>query len=329
MSQRLDEIASWLREDIRIAAFDINPASEDASFRRYFRVSFDGQTRIVMDAPPDKEDCGPFLDVARKLRECGLNVPHVLATDRSHGFLLLTDLGTELYLNALSPSNVAELYGDALDALLIMQAKAKTNSLAPYDKTLLHEEMELFRQWLVQKHLNISLREDENKMLDRTFFLLAESALTQPTVFVHRDYHSRNLLHTSHNNPGIVDFQDAVVGPVTYDLISLLKDCYIAWPAHQVKAWILEYHTRALAAGIISLRDQSEFMRWVDLMGIQRHLKASGIFARLCHRDGKCGFLDDVPRTLGYVLEASQRFSELAGLHELLAQRIMPRLDTV
>ncbi|MCI0401201.1 MAG: phosphotransferase [Gammaproteobacteria bacterium] len=327
MSQRLDEIARWLRDDVGIAAFDINPASEDASFRRYLRITFDRQTRIVMDAPPGKEDCGSYLNVARKLSECGLNVPDVLAVDRAQGFILLSDLGRELYLHVLSPSNVGKLYNDALDALLIMQSKASTDGLRSYDRALLYEEMELFRRWLVRKHLNLSLRADEHSMLDGAFALLADSALAQPTVFVHRDYHSRNLLRTRHNNPGIVDFQDAVVGPVTYDLISLLRDCYIAWPLDQVESWVFEYHDRAMAAGILSLQDQTQFLRWVDLMGVQRHLKASGIFARLTHRDGKTGFLSDVPRTLTYVLETARRYPELSGLHELIAQRVMPALD--
>lgn len=326
MSDRLDHIDRWLQRILCTSSLALKPASNDASFRRYWRVACDGMTRIVMDAPPEKEDCRPFIDVSRRLLEAGLNVPQVLAQDLEKGLLLLTDLGQDLYLNVLNPHTVEHLYADAIERLLIMQRHARIEHLPPYDRKLLMEEMELFRIWLLGKELGVALNQQQHAMLDRLFTSLADSALAQPQVFVHRDYHSRNLLYTAENNPGILDFQDAVAGPVTYDLVSLLRDCYIKWPPRQVQAWALGYYKRALAFAVIPEVDTEVFLRWFDLMGVQRHLKASGIFARLWHRDGKPGYLSDVPRTLGYIVEVSRNYPELEELGHFLIETVLPSL---
>ena len=318
MGQRLEQLKQWLTESVGLPSFSIEPASSDASFRRYFRVSFDGQTRIAMDAPPQKEDSAPFVRLARRLFECGLNVPEVLAEDLDQGFVLLSDLGSQHYLDVLNAQNVERLYGDALGALITLQACGPhEDELPPYDRELLLTEMKLFRDWYLGTHKGVNLSADDQKSLDAVFEVLVANALEQPQVAVHRDYHSRNLMVCDHN-PGILDFQDAVFGPMTYDLVSLLRDCYIAWPRDAIEAWVQNYHELALDSGILRQPCSEQFLRWFDLMGVQRHLKASGIFARLNHRDGKPGYLQDIPRTLAYVREVAGRYPELKFLSELL-----------
>ncbi len=323
MSDREHLLREWLATVLPAPLSRIAPASSDASFRRYFRVWYDGQTRVVMDAPPDKEDCRPFVAIAQALRGLGLNAPEVLAGDLDLGLLLLTDLGNRQYLAELDADSAPSLYSDALAALARLQTGGDPGSmlLPPYDLALLHREMELFRDWFLGQLLGLNVREDEHHVLDSIVALLADNALEQPRVWVHRDYHSRNLMITDRDNPGVLDFQDAVVGAVTYDLVSLLRDCYVAWPRPQVEAWALEHRARLQALGMSGLDDAGQFLRWFDLMGVQRHLKAIGIFARLNLRDGKPGYLRDIPRTLGYVLEVAGRYSELAGLHDLLRAR--------
>ena len=330
---RIAQIKSWLLQDLKFSEFDLVPASSDASFRRYFRVlplnqtatiSDTDKTLIVMDAPPDKEDSGPFMKVATLLAEIGLNVPLIKESNIGKGFLLLSDLGSEQYLAVLNDSNVQQLYADALKALLTMQLSGpRQEQLPPYDYSLLMREMELFREWYLKIHLQLELTPKEEQLLTNSFELLAQSALSQPKVCVHRDYHSRNLMLTEDNNPGILDFQDAVVGPVTYDLVSLLRDCYITWPKHQVQAWALDYLTRAADAGLFNERDEELLLRWFDWMGAQRHLKASGIFARLNHRDNKPGYLQDIPRTLSYVVDVASRYKELQPLYDFLQHRVL------
>ncbi len=326
MTQRLELLRQWLDGDLGMAGFDIEPASADASFRRYFRVTHHGESRIVMDAPPDKEDICPFVRIGRQLRSIGLNVPEILAENIDQGFLLLGDLGSRQYLDELDEQSVDRLYGDAMGALLTLQSRGPgADELPPYDRDMLWREMALFRDWLCHKHLGITPDGTILELLNETFALLADNALQQPAVSVHRDYHSRNLM-VCEENPGILDFQDAVYGPVTYDLASLLRDCYIAWPRERVEKWVLGYHDMAVESGILSERQEERFLRWFDLMGVQRHLKASGIFARLNHRDGKPGYLKDVPRTLDYVLEVSGRYAELAPFRQLLEEHVMPAL---
>lgn len=322
---RLANLTQWVIVDLGFAGASIAPASADASFRRYFRVTRDADTYIVMDAPPDKEDSRPFVKVARILGGLDLNVPIILARDMERGFLLLSDLGSHQYLDALSQDGAADqLYEDALRALRTMQtADARlSESLPRYDRAMLLREMELLPDWFLERHLGMRIDAREREMLSRLFDSLAHAAISQPTCFVHRDYHSRNLLLTSENNPGILDFQDAVWGPVTYDLASLLKDCYIAWPRPRVREWVLQYRENLLQAGFTLSADTAEFMRWFDLIGLQRHIKVLGIFARLFYRDGKSQYLKDLPRVLDYARDTALSYPETAAFAEFIVTRI-------
>jgi aminoglycoside/choline kinase family phosphotransferase len=333
-ADRFEALVDWIRRTLGTRDLPIAPASSDASFRRYYRIAHEGVTRIVMDAPPEREDCRVFADIAVRLARAGLHVPEVLAGDFGRGFLLLTDLGTRLYLDELDPRSAPALYADALHALHTMQERADGTGLPSYDRACLLREMELFRVWLLEKHLGLRLSDPEQETLHGTFGLLADAALAQPQVFVHRDYHSRNLLYTAGDNlgghgpggnhPGVIDFQDAVLGPVCYDLVSLLRDCYIRWPEAEVHARMMGYRERSGPAlrGV----DPAVFVRWFDLMGVQRHLKASGIFARLLHRDGKPAYLADVPRTVGYLVDVSRGYPELRALYAFLCERVLPAL---
>jgi N-acetylmuramate 1-kinase len=326
-SKRFNALQDWLQPHLGIEAPQLVAITNDASFRRYFRVTMADSTYIVMDAPPDKENCKPFIDIAERLHNSGLNAPQIVASDLEQGFLLLTDLGSQLYLSALN-TQVEKLYGEALVALQRMHTHTSSEGLPPYDHALLHREMDLFTDWLVDKHLNLSLSEADQERLEQCFKLLSNSALSQPQVFVHRDYHSRNLMLTPQNNPGILDFQDAVKGPVTYDLVSLLRDCYIAWPFERVNNWAKAYYKQAQQAGILEKGiDEKQFLHWFDWMGIQRHLKASGIFARLYHRDGKAGYLKDIPRTLNYIVEVGQHYPQMAFLQTFVSERVQPACE--
>ena len=290
MPKREQALIHWLTAQVGLRDIRIQPASDDASFRRYFRITLtNGETRIAMDAPPQREACGPFLRLAEALGAVGLHVPVIYAADPVQGFILLEDLGTIHYLDQLSDATADRLYGDALAALAVIQSVGPRQDLAPYDAELLQREMVLFPEWLLDRHLGLALDDAEQFMLARCFDLLVESALEQPRVCVHRDFHSRNLLVSGSPTPGILDFQDAVLGPVTYDLVSLLKDCYIAWPTFRVQGWAMGYFELAVQSGVLGPQHEGRFLRWFDLMGVQRHLKASGIFARLKHRAGKPG----------------------------------------
>ena len=289
----------------------------DASFRRYFRIQQGDASYILMDAPPDKEDCRSFIHVSELLLGLGLHVPEILARNVEQGFLLLSDLGSRLYLDELNEKSVDRLYGDALGALAALQSCDPDNSSLPlYTRELLLLEMSLFRDWLIGAHLNIRLDQAQQQDLKNSCELLAENALQQAAVCVHRDFHSRNLMVSAYNNPGILDYQDAVIGPVTYDLVSLLRDCYISWPRQRVEDWAMGYFELAQQTGILRQNqvNEQQFLKWFDWMGVQRHLKAAGIFARLNHRDGKPGYLKDIPRTLGYVSDVCSRYSELSEL---------------
>lgn len=328
VDQRLDLLCGWLEKDLGIKGFDIAPASSDASFRRYFRINVSGGTFIVMDAPPDKEDCRPFVNVAAAMHGFGVNVPQVLQQDLSQGFLLLTDLGTQQYLGVLSAETAPRLYGDAISSLIRLQSRGpvESASLPPYDYALLMREMQLFPDWFLGRHLGLELGQIERDALAENFDWLAHQALAQPRVWVHRDYHSRNLMVTSDRNPGVLDFQDAVIGAVTYDLVSLLRDCYVSWPLAQVRAWVQDYHRQAVASGILQGVEFEELLSWFDLMGVQRHLKAIGIFARLNHRDGKPGYLKDIPRTLRYVTDVVAHEPQLKELRRIVEESVWPRL---
>lgn len=301
----------------------ITPASADASFRRYFRVSLPDQTScIVMDAPPDKEDCRPFLHVAALFAAAGLHVPRILDQDLALGFLLLDDLGGTTYLQALADRRrAAALYQDANRALLAMQLASRPAVLPAYDAVLLGRELALFPEWYVQRHLGVTLDDRQQAQLQAIFDLLLANNLAQPTVYVHRDYHSRNLMVVGEgfpDNPGVLDFQDAVHGPLTYDLVSLYRDAYIDWPEEQELDFVIRYWEAARQAALPVDSDFHTFYRDYEWMGAQRQLKVLGIFARLCYRDGKSDYLNDMPRVMSYLLRTARRYRELRPLAQLL-----------
>jgi aminoglycoside/choline kinase family phosphotransferase len=330
---RLAVLDRWVREDLGFADGQLVAASADASFRRYFRLTRGAESYIVMDAPPEKESLAPFVQVASLLADLGLNVPLVLARHTAAGLLLLSDLGSSHYLDALNEARdsgrnteVDRLYDDALAALATLQTRgrAQAAALPPYDAKMLRTEMELLPEWFLSRHLELTLTPAERSLIDRTFAALSDCALSQPTTFVHRDYHSRNLMVVSDANPGIIDFQDAVSGPVTYDLVSLLKDCYVAWPAARVRAWVLGFRERLLRSGLAPLPDEREFLRWFDWVGMQRHIKVLGIFCRLYYRDAKSRYLHDLPRVLRYVQATAAEYPELAEWAAFLEDRVVP-----
>jgi aminoglycoside/choline kinase family phosphotransferase len=327
---RLQRLQQWLERDLGFEDYAIAPASADASFRRYFRVTRAGhEPRVVMDAPPEKEDVGPYLRVAAMLQSFGVHAPQVLERSERDGFLLLTDLGSTMYLPELAkPGRADPLYADAIGALVRIQARGAEAALQlpPYDERLLRFEMSLFPDWLLQRHLGLELDGREAQVLRDAMDALVASALEQPQGFVHRDYHSRNLMVCPGRNPGILDFQDAVRGALTYDLISLLRDAYVEWPQDRVVGWALQYRREAGATGLDTGRDEAQFLRWFDLIGLQRQLKVAGIFARLWHRDGKPGYLPDIPRTLGYAVGACRRQPDFRELGRLIERRVLPAL---
>jgi aminoglycoside/choline kinase family phosphotransferase len=328
VDSRLEALHAWLRQDLGVTNYTLAPASADASFRRYFRLTHDGDTRIVMDAPPDKEDIGPYLKVTRLLARCEVHVPAVHAVDLARGFVLLEDLGGTHYLTRLNAGAApGPLYAEALASLERIQLRGADGAreLAPYDAAVLQREMALMPEWFCGRHLGLA---PDAGLLDEAFGFLTRESLAQPTVFVHRDYHSRNLMVLPQGGPGVIDFQDALRGPVGYDLASILKDCYVAWPRAQVEGWLRDYRTGLLARGGAALAGASfaEFLRWFDIIGLQRHIKVLGIFARLNWRDGKPGYLDDLPLTLNYVREAAALFPELREFGAFLEQRVVPAL---
>ncbi len=325
---RLAQLEQWLKQDLGLGDSRVEPASADASFRRYFRVRTGAQSLIAMDAPPERENLGPFVSVARALGAIGVTVPAVVEQDRARGFLLMTDLGSTHYLAAFGAGDdVERLYRDATGALLRIQADGleAAAALPPYDAAYLDREVQLFPEWFLGRHLGAAPGAAERGLIDRTSALLAASALEQPQVFVHRDYHSRNLMVLPAGNPGILDFQDAMRGAITYDLVSLFKDCYVVWPRPRVLGWVRDYRRRALAAGIALPGDEADFVRWFDLMGLQRHLKVLGIFARLWYRDGKSGYLRDLPTVLDYVLGTTGAYGELGEFERFLRAAVVPR----
>lgn len=303
-------------------SFNLAPASADASFRRYFRATLDdGTTRIIMDAPPANEDCRPWLSVQQLFHAAGVHVPEVLAQDLERGFLLLSDLGNTTYLQALDADNAVSLYADAIAALVKIQLASRSGALPEYDRALLRRELDLFPQWFLAKHHQMVLVESEKQALETVFERILGVNLAEPKVFVHRDYHSRNLMHVVRSgaaNPGIIDFQDAVYGPISYDMVSLLKDAYIEWDEDLALDWLIRYWEQARKAGLPVASDFGDFFRDFEWMGVQRHIKVLGIFARLYHRDGKDGYLKDLPLVARYLRKACERYSELSPLRKLL-----------
>lgn len=321
---RLEQLTHWVHTLPEWQNATLKPASADASFRRYFRVNQHGRTAIAMDAPPDKESTAPFVDITARLRTAGVHAPKLLGQNRLDGFLLLEDFGHTLLLDALTPANVDRLYQDALQTLLLLQV-ADADHLPLYDAERLRQEMDLMPEWFLGKHLGFSAADIPQDLIEETFNALTAAVLEQPVAFVHRDYHSRNLMLTAQNTPGVIDYQDAVLGPVTYDLVSLLRDCYIAWPRQRVETWARAFRKEAIAAGNIPPVDEHSFLRWFDLTGLQRHLKVLGIFARLSHRDGKHAYLNDLPLVLAYVLSVGSQHPETAQLVEWMRQAGIPQ----
>ena len=347
LDERAATLVAWLRDALATSSFRVEPASEDASFRRYFRVRTGSRTRIAMDAPPPMEDCRPFVSVLGLLRGAGVNAPRLHAADVERGFLLLDDLGARCYLDVLEDATADALYADAFDALLAMQCGIGRGRVPPYDERRLRDELDLFPHWFLARHLGIELDEALSHALDDTFEALVRACVEQPRVFVHRDYHSRNLMYLGNgrsgddcgggsggdsgsdsgddrggdcgSNPGVIDFQDAVDGPITYDLVSLLRDVYVRWPEDRVTGWVDAYHDRAAACGLVDI-GRARFRRWFDLTGVQRHLKIAGIFARLRHRDGKPRYLDDLPLTLSYLAQVAPRHPETEGVVRILEE---------
>jgi aminoglycoside/choline kinase family phosphotransferase len=329
---RFELLSRWVVQDLGHDVIDIGVASADASFRRYFRARLrDGGSFVVMDAPPAHEDLGPYLKVAALLHGAGVHVPAVHAVDRQRGFVLLEDLGSTPFLAELRrPGRAEVLYRAALHALERIQVDGReaARELPPYDAAALRRELELMPDWFCGRHLQLALDDGERQLLERCFAWLIDEALAQPVVFVHRDYHSRNLMVLAGDAAGVIDFQDALAGPVGYDPVSLLKDCYIRWPRAEVERWLRDYRGRLLRRGVHELCGSSEreFLRWIDLIGVQRHIKVLGIFARLWWRDGKVGYLDDLPLTLDYVRDASARHLPLREFGLWLERRIVPEL---
>ncbi|MGE8155115.1 aminoglycoside phosphotransferase family protein [Pseudomonas vancouverensis] len=324
---RLQHLKVWLDEQLPLLFTEqgwgavppatLTAASSDASFRRYFRWEGAGRSFIVMDAPPPQENCKPFVDIAFLLAKSGINVPKIYAEDLERGFLLLNDLGNKTYLDVIDSENADDLFKDALQALLAFQQLPMVAPLPSYDVALLRRELELFPEWYVKHELGIEFDPAQQAQWQQVSDLLIDSALAQPKVLVHRDYMPRNLM-LSQPNPGVLDFQDAVYGPVTYDVTCLFKDAFLSWPEERVRNWLASYWQQAAALDIPVQPDFEDFLRASDLMGVQRHLKVIGIFARICHRDGKPRYLADVPRFFAYIEAVLARRPELTGLGELL-----------
>ena len=316
----------WAAGRIAMPVARFEPASADASFRRYFRLTdVGGRTLIVMDAPPQYEDCRPFVSIAAQMRGAGLHVPEVLASDLSQGFLLLGDLGRQTFLDVLEPHNADALFEAAIDALLLWQRASRPGELPAYDAALLQREMALFPEWYLGRHLAVRLSKAENEALDAVRLALVERALAQPQVYVHRDYMPRNLM-LSAPNPGVLDFQDAVEGPLAYDVISLFRDAFMSWPAERVDGWLRLYHQRASDAGL-PVPPLETFLVDCDWIGLQRHLKVLGIFARLTYRDGKPKYLADTPRFVAYVMAVAPRYPQLKPLAEIFERHVLPRVS--
>lgn len=312
----------WLEHDLLLTIESCESASSDASFRRYFRVKTPEGKFIVMDAPPERENIALFIKVAKLLAASEIHVPSIFQQNQAEGFLVLEDFGTECFLDQLNADSVNGLYQTAFDSLYKLQVNTSLTGcdLPCYNEQLLRRELAIFEDWFLQALLGIEMPLRIHETLHE---VLVASALDQPVICVHRDFHSRNLMALDKNSPGVIDFQDAVIGPITYDLVSLLRDCYIAWPEVQVEQWMAGYYQRLLQAGLIDC-SLMQFRRWFDLMGMQRHLKAIGIFSRLDLRDSKPGYKKDIPRTLNYVMVSAKAYPELAEFSLFLQSQVLP-----
>lgn len=319
--ERLERLTAWTREVLPDPLISLSPASADASFRRYFRAVTESGSYVVMDAPPSHEDCRPFLHVARLFRAAGANTPEIHAENLEEGFLLLSDFGHTTYLTALNEGTADRLYRDANESLIRIQLASRPGELPEYDAELLMREMRLFPDWYLARHLNVELSDAQRGVMESAFQTLLANNLAQPRVFVHRDWHSRNLMligDPEESNPGVLDFQDAVYGPITYDLASIYKDAYIHWEEERVLDWTIRYWEAARKAGLPLSDDFGDFYRDFEWMGMQRHIKVLGIFARLYHRDGKDGYLKDMPLVMAYLRRACGRYNGFGDFLRLL-----------
>jgi len=323
--KRAKAILNWLTNELNLDITLFEPASSDASFRRYFRAQYGQQSYIVMDAPPEKEDTAPFIKVAQLFSQAQVNVPQIIQQNTEQGFLLIEDFGAECLVDCLNDATAEVLYSDALSSLITLQKNININNceLPEYDTKLLQAELQLFSDWFLTQQCNLKLSHTQKNIINTSNELLINSALQQAQVCVHRDYHSRNLMHVKTDNPGIIDFQDAVIGPISYDAVSLLRDCYISWPEDRIEQFLKPYYQQLIQAKLIDCA-YNQFKRDFDLMGIQRHLKAIGIFSRLNIRDGKSVYLGDIPRTLNYVISVSQKYPELEDFHGFLVDTVLP-----
>jgi aminoglycoside/choline kinase family phosphotransferase len=322
---RLVQLTSWLDTLGLVQVDSRRPASSDASFRRYFR--FDvlpalhdkvGATLIAMDAPPERENVPAFIHVAGLLQAAGVNVPVIVARDVANGFLLLGDLGSTTYLDRLDVDNASVMYASAVETLIKFQLSSEAGVLPEFDRAFVLREMQLFPEWFIGKHLGVSMTPEQQKQLDGVFEAITANVLSQQQVFMHRDFHSRNLMWMEQNNPGVLDFQDAVYGPVTYDLASLLRDAYIQWDEEVVLDWVIRYWQSAKQVGLPVNPDIDAFYRDFEFMALQRHLKILGIFCRLHYRDGKSIYMGDLPTVLDYVRKTANRYGALKPLVRLL-----------
>jgi N-acetylmuramate 1-kinase len=326
MPDRATARLAWTRATLRDPTLTLEPASVDASFRSYWRTQHDGRSLIVMDSPPAQEDPRPWLKIGEQLAAAGLHVPKVYDKDLEQGFLLIEDLGTHLYLTALNDDSADKLYDDAMDALLRMQTRMSYSDLPPFNETVLINGLKIMPEWFLGRHLGHTPDSHEQKVLQDAFALVINNAMEQPRCFVHRDFHSRNLLIVDHNNPGIIDFQGALAGPMTYDLASLLRDGYIAWKRERVENWVESYRLRLRDANAIGANiDRARFLRWFDLTGLHRHIRVLGQFYRLWYRDGKPGYLADVPRVYHYVVSVARSYPELTEFVALLERHAQNR----
>ncbi|EKD75785.1 MAG: hypothetical protein ACD_44C00029G0008 [uncultured bacterium] len=325
MDKRYLELQAWLASKLH-SNFTLTLLSGDASFRRYFRIAHNNQSFVAMDAPPSKEDLSSFIKIAEILEKHQVLTPRILERNLEHGFLLLSDLGDNLFLQTLTAGTVHHLYKLAFTTLhQIQSCSLEKQTLPLFNEEMILRELSLFVEWFLEKHLELRLSSSEKKIIEKTFSFLINAALEQPQVFVHRDYHSRNLLLLSNDQVGVLDFQDAVLGPITYDLISLTRDCYIAWPDQKVEQWIVDFQKEALERKKLKETSQELFLCWADWMGIQRHLKAIGIFSRLNYRDNKSMYLNDIPRTLNYVHTISKNHSQLNSFYHWLEDAVMSK----
>lgn len=328
MNTRIEELNQWLQKDCGLNDYHLHALAGDASLRRYYRLTSLQDSQIVMDAPPEKENCRPFVAVANSFQALGLNVPTVIKSDIEKGFLLLTDLGDVTFFNALSHQEADTLYKKAIDELLLLQTctEIKNYELPYFDEVFMQRELDLFRDWFVIKHLQLPLSNKDKKMLDNTFSLLMQEISKQQKICVHRDYHSRNLMLLNNGSVGVLDFQDAVWGPISYDLVSLLKDCYIAWPKSARKKWVNYYYDKAMTLGVLKKVSEEKFSDDFDLMGIQRHLKAIGIFARLKYLFNKPNYIHDIPRTARYIVEALEKYPQFHLFNTWLKEVILDKI---